>query len=95
MAGTDGNMGRNVYRGPHQVNTNLAISRSFRLAEGKDLRFRCEAFNVINKVNLYLPNMDLALALKPDGTYSTTSSFGKSTRAFDPRILQFSLMFSF
>ncbi len=59
------------------------------------MQLRFEAFNVINKVNLYLPNPDLSLALKSDGTYSTTSIFGKSTRAFDPRTLQASVKFSF
>ena len=34
-------------------------------------------------------------ALKPGGTFSTTSSFGKSTQAFDPRKLQLSLTFAF
>jgi hypothetical protein len=54
------------------------------------LQFRFEALNTFNNVNLYLPNNDLALALKANGTFSSTSSFGKSTQAFDPRILQVS-----
>ncbi|HEV2380353.1 MAG TPA: TonB-dependent receptor [Terriglobia bacterium] len=93
--GTNGTLGRDVYRGPHQVNADLALTRSFRVREGKELQFRFESFNTLNNVNLYIPNDDLALALKPDKTYSTTSSFGKSTRAFDPRILQVSVRFAF
>jgi len=93
--GTDGNLGRDVYRGPQQINTDLALMRSFRVREGKDLQFRFEGFNALNNVNLYLPNDDMALALKPNKTFSTTSSFGKSTQAFDPRILQLSARFVF
>ena len=52
-----------------------------------------QAFNVLNTTNLYMPNGDMALALKPDKTFSTSSSFGKSTQAFDPRIMQVSARF--
>jgi len=93
--GTEGTLGRDTFRGPLQVNTDVALARSFRIREGKALQLRVEAFNALNNVNLYLPNSDLALALKPDKTYSTTSSFGKSTRAFDPRTLQVSGKFVF
>jgi hypothetical protein len=54
-----------------------------------------QAINVLNNTNLYLPNGDMAFALKPDKTFSSSSSFGKSTQAFDPRILQISATFSF
>ena len=93
--GTDGNLGRDVYRGPHQINSDFALARGFQVRESKQLQFRIEAFNAFNNVNLYLPNDNLALALKPDKTYSTTSNFGKSTQAFDPRILQLSARFVF
>jgi hypothetical protein len=69
--------------------------RAFVIRDRTQLQFRMEAFNVLNKVNLYLPNTDLSLALKPNGTYSTTSLFGKSSQAFDPRTLQASLKLSF
>lgn len=88
--GTDGTMGRDVYRGPRQTSTNLAVGRNFGIGEGRSLQFRADAFNAFNNVNLFLPANDLALAQKPDGTYSTTSIFGKSTQAFDPRVLQLS-----
>ncbi len=93
--GQDGTLGRFTYRGPHQINEDLALARRFSIQEHAQVQLRLEAFNVINKVNLYLPNSDLSLALKSDGTYSTTSIFGKSTRAFDPRTLQASVKFSF
>jgi hypothetical protein len=88
--GTDGTLGRDVYRGPRQTTTNLALGRNFNFGENRLFQFRADAFNAFNNVNLFLPNNDLALALKPDGTYSSTSVFGKSTQAFDPRVLQLS-----
>jgi hypothetical protein len=95
VIGTDGNLGRDTYRGPHQINLDAAISRSFPIGEGRAISLRIEGFNATNKVNLYLPNSDLSLALRPDKTFSTTSSFGKSTSAFDGRALQASLRFTF
>ena len=93
--GTDGNLGRDVYRGPRQFNVDLALARGFRVRESKELQIRLETFNTLNNVNLFLPNSDMSLALTPSKTFSSTSSFGKSTQAFDPRILQVSARFVF
>ena len=74
----------------------MAVARRFPVAgERRSLQVRMEAFNLLNNVNLYLPNADLSLALKADGTYSNTSLFGKSTQAFDARTLQGSIRFVF
>jgi hypothetical protein len=83
--GTDGNLGRNTFRGPHQITADVAVMRAFSIHERKQVQLRFEAFNVLNKVNLYLPNTDL----------SVKGLFGRSTQAFDPRTLQASLKFSF
>ncbi len=94
--GQDGTLGRFTYRGPRQINADTAIARRFAIRERTQMQLRFEAFNVLNEVNLYLPNSDLSLALNSaNGTYSTTSIFGKSTRAFDARTLQASVKFSF
>lgn len=93
--GRTGTLGRNVFRGPRQLNVDLAVARSFRTGETSSLQLRLEAFNALNTVNLYLPNTDLSLALRPDRTFSNTSAFGKSTAAFDARSLQASLKFLF
>ena len=93
--GTEGTLGRNTFRGPHQISVDIAVERSFRVRESKELKLRFEAFNALNNVNLYLPNSDMALALLPDGSFSATSSFGVSTQAFDQRILQVSARFAF
>jgi hypothetical protein len=94
--GQSGNLGRNTYRGLRYLGFDAAIGRSFPLVrERVTLQLRAEAFNAFNNVNLYLPNTDLSLALKSDGTYSTTSIFGKSTLAFDPRNIQVSARITF
>jgi hypothetical protein len=94
--GQGGNLGRNTFRGPRNISVDAALARSFPVGgEHRRLQFRIEAFNLLNNVNLYLPNADLSLALRPDGTYSNTSLFGKSTQAFDARSLQGSVRFVF
>ena len=82
--GADGNLGRNTFRGPHQITVDLALARTVPLRERTQLQFRLEAFNAMNHVNLLLPNADLSV-----------KNFGKSTQAFDPRILQASARFVF
>jgi hypothetical protein len=95
VLGTNGTLKRDAFRGSRQINTNLSLARSFKIAESKELHVQWQAFNVLNTTNLYMPNGDMALALKPNKTFSTTSIFGKSTQAFDPRIMQVSATFAF
>jgi hypothetical protein len=82
--GSDGTLGRNTFRGPHQITVDLALARTIPIRERTQVQFRLEAFNVMNHVNLLLPNADLSV-----------KNFGKSTQAFDPRILQASARFVF
>jgi hypothetical protein len=95
VAGRDGTLGRNTFRGPQYATVDLSLARNFTLRAEKQLQLRFEAFNAFNQVNLYLPNSDLSLALQADGTFSKTSPFGKSTQAFESRTLQASLRFVF
>jgi hypothetical protein len=71
------------------------LVRNFRarlLGERGKIQFRAEAFNALNRVNLYLPDGDLGVAgLIPNPVFST---FGKSTQAYSPRELQFGLKIS-
>jgi hypothetical protein len=46
----------NDYRGPHQVNENMNLGRTFRLRERITLNFRAEFFNVFNRVALGNPS---------------------------------------
>ena len=54
--GTDiGNVGRNVLRGPAQVNFDLAVIKRFPFREAKNIELRAEFFNVFNHVNFANP----------------------------------------
>jgi hypothetical protein len=56
--GTLGNLGRDTIRGPHFVDTDLALlkdTRIRRLSETFDVQFRAEFFNIFNHANYALP----------------------------------------
>ena len=55
--GTEGNVGRNVFRSPKFQNHDLAIFKNFHIKEGMRLQFRTEMFNFINHSNLSLPDL--------------------------------------
>ena len=82
--GTDGNLGRNVYRGPGFAETDASLTKKFRITERLASQLRFDAFNVFNRVNLANPVMDLSSA-----------SFGHSTSTLTPRVYQVSLRMSF
>jgi hypothetical protein len=46
----------NDYRGPHQVNENMNLGRTFRFRERVTLNLRAEFFNVFNRVSLGNPS---------------------------------------
>ncbi|SPE39911.1 hypothetical protein SBA3_3490008 [Candidatus Sulfopaludibacter sp. SbA3] len=46
----------NDYRGPHQVNENMNLGRTFRIREKMTLNIRAEFFNVFNRVTLGNPS---------------------------------------
>jgi hypothetical protein len=77
-AGTYGNAGRNVLRGPGAWDLDVALSRTFPIRERVKLNFRWEAFNVFNHARLNNPGTSLA-----SGT-----TFGIISTALDPRIMQ-------
>ena len=83
--GTNGNLGRNTFRGPDYATVDVSLFKNIPLTEKYRLQFRAEAFNVFNRVNLFLPS----------GNLTNTLFFGKSTAAFDPRQLQFALKLVF
>lgn len=79
-AGTEGNLGRNVYQGPGFASTNLAVQRSFALpflGDAGKLEMRGEFMNAFNRVNLSQPTGDMA-----------NTNFGKSTGQYMPRQIQ-------
>jgi hypothetical protein len=57
--------GRNAFRGPGAWNTDLSVAKKFKLAEGTDIEFRAEAFDVFNHHNLYVNEAELAVENTP------------------------------
>jgi hypothetical protein len=85
---TDGNSLRNLLEAPGYKVVDLAISRDFSFTERVKLRFRAEATNVFNLVNLGQPGNSV-----PSGATSTT--FGVITSAQPMRRMQFGLRLTF
>ncbi len=81
-SGTNGNLGKKTFTGPSYWTVDLSLFKTFRLpfSEESRLQFRAEFFNLLNRVNLFLPNIDL-----------NGPSFGRSIEAFDAREIQFAL----
>lgn len=78
--GTFGNQGRNMWRGPGYASVDLGIHKNFQAAEELRVQFRFEMFNAFNRVNLAGPNAS-----------QNSSTFMRTSTAYDPRILQFAL----
>ena len=97
--GTDiGNVGRNVLRGPRQMNVDFSVIKRFTLRETKSLEFRAEFFNLLNQVNFANPNGNLNAALVDPNTAQITDpgDFGRITSTSNnPRLIQFAVKFNF
>jgi hypothetical protein len=82
--GTFGDLENNSLVGPHRVNIDMGLTRSFRLAGAHQVQFRAEVFNVFNRVQLNTPVSAL-----------NSPNFGLITSAADPRIIQLALKYTF
>ena len=80
---TYGTLGRNAFRGPGQINTDLAVAKHFRF-ESMDLELRCDAFNVFNHTEFQNPDLGI-----------TDANFGQISSTYAPRILQLALHLKF
>ncbi|MPY90255.1 MAG: TonB-dependent receptor plug domain-containing protein [Luteitalea sp.] len=82
--GTFGNSGRNAFHGPGYANVDLGLHKRFAIGNHVGLEARVEAFNVLNRVNLDLPEANLS-----------SSNVGRIVSAGDSRIMQVALRVSF
>jgi hypothetical protein len=82
--GTNGTLGRNTFRGPGFAQTDLSLSKRFRLTEGLSCQLRLDSFNAFNRVNLSNPVMDL-----------NNPGFGRAQSTETPRSYQLGLRFDF
>jgi hypothetical protein len=81
--GQYGNLPRNYFRGFPINQTDIALSRRFRLSERATLYARVEYFNVFNHPMFYFPNNFFEPPYRPDfGTVTTTLNNGLSGVGF-------------
>ena len=61
--GTQGNMGRNIFRGPRFTNWDMSLSKVWKLKERVKLQLRGEFFNILNHANfdVFTMNTDLSV----------------------------------
>jgi hypothetical protein len=98
-SGTDfGNVGRNVLRGPRQVNVDVSVIKRFPFGEAKTVEFRAEFFNLFNQVNFSIPisNLNAATIDQNTGRIIDPGDFGRITSTSNnPRLIQFALKLNF
>ena len=56
LAGTYGNVGRDVLQGPGLATLDFSLAKKISLSERLSLQFRSEFFNLLNRTNLNTPN---------------------------------------
>jgi hypothetical protein len=101
--GTYGNVGYNNFKGPHTVQLNMAVSRTFAIRERASIQVRAEAFNLPNHVNLATPGAGgpggighAALLNAPNFSQITSDISGNSgLNSGDYRIIQFAMKLVF
>jgi hypothetical protein len=82
--GQFGNSRRRFFHGPGLNNFNVALAKSTKITESKELQLRFEAFNVFNHAQFTNPTGEI-----------NSSQFGQVTNARDPRIMQIGAKFLF
>jgi hypothetical protein len=98
-----GNVGRNVLRGPKQVNVDLSVIRRFRLYENTNIEFHAEFFNLFNQVNFANPISNLNAVTSSGGSINPNTGqifnpgdFGRIiSTSNNPRLIQFALKLNF
>ncbi|HUJ93693.1 MAG TPA: TonB-dependent receptor [Terriglobales bacterium] len=83
--GDFGQTGRNILRGPKQINTDFAIMKFVPVTESQKIEFRAEFFNVFNNVNFANP-INVQSSANIGQITSTTTG---------PRVIQFALKYEF
>jgi hypothetical protein len=73
---TYGSSGINVLRGPGLAQVDLALLKNIPITERWRLQFRAEAFNIANRANFRLPNINIGVPA--GGTITNTlTGFGR------------------
>lgn len=99
-----GNLGRNVFRGPHQQNWDFSLIKNVKLTERQALRFTTDFFNIWNHANFGNPTVNdvetifctPGISGCPPNGINPSTPFGKITSTVGtPRLIQFSLRYAF
>jgi hypothetical protein len=97
-----GNVGRNVLRGPGQVNVDFSVIKRFPFAESRSIELRAEFFNLFNHPNFANPvsNLNAVPTTSIDAnTGRITGSPGDFGRIVstsnNPRLIQCAIKFNF
>ncbi len=85
-AGEFGNLQLTPVSGPGYWNLDLSLIKRAKIKESVNLEFRAEAFNALNHTAFFVNN---------ESNDINTTTFGRITQTFDPRILQFALKLNF
>ena len=83
-AGQFGTEGRNVNFGPGYANWDFGALKNFKFTESKQLQFRVELFDILNRPNFRLPDSDIS-----------SPTFNHVLAAQAPRQVQFALKFMY
>ena len=83
-AGTVGNVGIGGILAPGNVNCDLALAKTFRFSERRNVQFRGSFFNALNHANLGGPNMT-----------QSSPAFGRISGASAPRVIELGLKLAF
>jgi hypothetical protein len=100
-----GDLGRNIYRGPHQQNWDFSLLKNFKITERQSIRFTTDFFNIWNHANFANPALNDVETIGhctpgvggcPANGIAPGSPFGKIISTVGtPRLIQFSLRYSF
>ena len=82
---------RNILRGPHQTNVDLAVAKNTAITERVSLELRAEFFNILNHPEFANPSTNVDLTYSTFGQVTSTGSF----RSAAPRIIQLAARLSF
>jgi hypothetical protein len=82
-----GDVPRNRFIGPHQANMDLSIGKTFRIGEQQSVLFRTEFLNVANHPSFANP---AAVDIQNQSSLAKINS-----TVGNPRLIQFSLKYSF
>ena len=98
-----GNVGRNVLRGPKQVNIDFSIIKRFPIRVTKNIELRAEFFNLFNHVNFANPISNLNAFASSGGSIDPNTGqiinpgdFGRIiSTSNNPRLIQLAVKLNF